>query len=124
MTQQNSLKDLPKSLWPELIRTIADVIGDDAALMFFIKLNGRRFTVPIKCHGSHFIVDAIGQDKADALCQKFRGEQLSIPKGAHALRLIRNRNIIADWKSGIGLQDLVTKHGLCHRQISHIINGA
>lgn len=123
MTNPEFLKELPKPLWPKLIRTIAEVIGDEAALTFFIKLNGKRFQVPTKCHDSHSIVKAIGQDKADLLCQQFKQEFITIPKGATALRLARNRKIIADFKSGMTNNDLVEKYGLCGRQIIEIVYG-
>ncbi|ATG89110.1 hypothetical protein [Methylomonas koyamae] len=93
MLQVHPLQDAPKALWPELIQTIADVIGDEAALKMFISLNGRRFSVPRKCHETHFIVQAVGQEKAEILCRQFAGVLLDIPKGSYVLRRVRNSNI-------------------------------
>jgi len=123
MSNPHFLQDVPKTLWPELIRMIAEVIGDDSALSFFIKFNGRRFKVPEKCDAAHLIAQAIGLNKATIFCQRFAGEVLTVPKAYYLAKSIRNRNIIADWKAGIGQQDLATKYDLSYRQVSSIING-
>jgi len=122
MIQDHPFRKVPKTLWPELLVVIAEVIGDEAATLLFIHFNGSRFKVPSQCNKDHAIAKAIGLDKANLLCKRFMRECLTIPKCSVVLKKIRNRAIVADWKHGLTQQYLARKYDLSYRQISSIVS--
>lgn len=117
----SALRNIPRRNWPVLIESIAQVMGDEAAMKLFIRFNGRSLTPPVKVNADHVIAQTIGVEKAEQFCSHFAGEALLIPKGAYLLRKIRNQNIVEDWLAGMSQQDIATKYDLCTRQINDII---
>jgi hypothetical protein len=118
-----SLRDIDRSLWPELIKDIAGFIGDDAALNLFVRFAGRHLTVPTRAISGHVLERTIGRGAFVRLAQNYGGETLKIPAGHKLLIQDRNLKIAHDhYKCGMRICDLATKYYLSDRQISKIVN--
>lgn len=119
---EHPLRKIPRKNWPQQVETLAEVIGEEAALNLFIRFNGRHLHVPITCPAGHLIEQTIGADKAGLLCKQFGGENFLFPKGAFLLMKIHNNNILSDWKAGMTQADIATKYDLSSRRIHTIIS--
>jgi hypothetical protein len=118
----SDLRQIPRHDWPPLIKTIADAIGDDAAITLFVKFAGRHLRIPITSNPNHIIDQAIGSDKATILRRLFAGETITFPSGSLLLIKLRNKRIISDYQTGMIQADIATKYHLSERQINHIVN--
>jgi len=116
------LRDIDPTTWPDLIKEIAEVIGDEAALNLFIRFSGRHLNVPMNAIAGHVIEETIGREAFVLLARDFGGDSLKIP-GGHKL-LIRDRNIkiVKANLQGIKQCDLATQYKLSERQIGKIVN--
>ena len=73
-----------KSLLPEDLRNIADVVGLDVALKIARKYGGTELRIPVRegaLTDDHPIVRLIGRDVADKLCFRFSAERIRVPIG-------------------------------------------
>ncbi len=118
----SDLRQIPRHDWPPLIKTIADSIGDDAAITLFVRFAGRHLRIPMAPNQNHIIDQAIGSDKANILRRLFSGETITIPSGGLLLIKLRNKRIISDYQTGMIQADIATKYHLTERQINNIIN--
>ncbi|PZA12447.1 hypothetical protein DNX69_10750 [Rhodopseudomonas palustris] len=97
---------------PDLLATIAEVAGLDAALQIADAYGGTRKQVPAHLpDGSHWLTDCVGRQAAEKICDHFRqgtagggfgGAYLTIPLGpAGAVAAARRRmaKALADGKS-------------------------
>ena len=116
------LRDIDPDTWPDLIKEIAEVIGDEAALNLFIRFAGRHLNVPMKAITGHVIEETIGREAFVLLARAFGGSSLKVPGGHKLLLKDRNIKIVKDFLRGIKLCDLATKYQLTDRQISTIVN--
>jgi len=119
---QNTLQQVNRADWPELIKEIAEVIGDEAALNLFIRFSGRHLNVPKKPIPNHMIEQTIGEEKFVLFVEHFGRELLKIPSGYKLLINIRNIKIVKDFLKGVKQCDLATKYKLTDRRISDIVN--
>jgi hypothetical protein len=117
-----NLRQIDRSDWPPLIKTIAEAVGDEAAIALFIRFGGRHLRIPITSNPNHIIDQAIGSDKANVLRRLFASEVITIPSGKLLLIKIRNKQIIRDYQAGMTQADIATKYHLTERQINHIVN--
>jgi hypothetical protein len=118
-----SLRDIDRSLWPELIKDIAEFIGDGAALNLFVRFAGRHLNVPHRAISGHVIEQTIGRGAFVRLAKHYGGEILKIPAGHKLLIQDRNLKIAHDhYREGMKICDLVSKYHLSDRQISKIVN--
>ena len=71
----------PAAAWPGILRTAADLSGDDAALALALEFGGQTIYFPKGAfrHG-HPVSVSMGRAAADALCRSFGGERLYIPR--------------------------------------------
>jgi Mor family transcriptional regulator len=118
-----SLRDIEHSLWPALIKDIAEFIGDDAALNLFVRFAGRHLIVPTRAISGHVIEQTIGRGAFVRMARNYGGDTLKIPGGHSLLIQDRNRKIAHDhYIAGVKICDLVAKYHLSDRQISKIVN--
>jgi Mor family transcriptional regulator len=117
------LRNIERSLWPDLIKNIAEIIGDEAALNLFVRFAGRHLNVPQKAIAGHVIEETIGREAFVLLAKHYGRENLKIPGGYSLLIQDRNLKIAHDfYKNGVKICDLVTQYHLSDRQISSIVN--
>jgi Mor family transcriptional regulator len=119
----NNLHRIDRADWPELINNLAGIIGDESAMIMFSKFAGRHLHIPKSFSNDKLIESVIGAEKAKQLYDVYSGEQLNFPNGKLILIKMRNRQIKKEWAEGMSQCDIATKHNLCERHISGIING-
>ncbi len=118
-----SLRDIDRSLWPQLIKDLAEFIGDDAALNLLVRFAGRHLHVPTRAISNHVLEQTIGRGGFVRLAKHYGGETLKIPAGHSLLIQDRNLKIAHDhYRDGLKICDLVAKYHLSDRQISKIVN--
>jgi len=118
-----SLRDIDRSVWPELIKNLAEFIGDAAALNLFVRFAGRHLVVPKTAISGHVIEQTIGRCGFVRLVKHYGGETLKIPAGHSLLIQDRNLKIAHDhYRDRVKICDLVAKYHLSDRQISKIVN--
>jgi hypothetical protein len=81
---------------PGILQEIADVAGEDAALIVAKMVGGRRAYFPPVPKPDHWLARAVGLDKARAICQHFTGGkhvELFVPLGPAGSRARRHRLI-------------------------------
>lgn len=123
----NPLKQINRANWPELIKQLAEIIGDEAALKLFIRFSGRHLSVPkTRVRPSRpmieIIDETIGEENAKLLVRNFGGEYLKFPNGRLILNNDRNNRIVDDYLNGMVQGDIATKYELSERHISTIVN--
>ena len=60
----HKLRKIPRESWPLLIMTIADAVGDEAAMTLFIRFSGRHLLIPKQPNPDHLIDRTIGYRKS------------------------------------------------------------
>jgi hypothetical protein len=68
--------------WPKGLREIAQVIGEEAALILAGEIGGVSFYVPETPKEGHWLVDLIGLDVMGELCAVYGKDYITIPQGA------------------------------------------
>lgn len=68
-----------------------------------------------------FITEIIGAENTLKLIENFGGSSIYIPIGRNVLNRIRNKNILADYKSGLSYRTISNKYGLSERYIRTIV---
>lgn len=116
------LEKIKSNNWPPIIDSIAQIIGDDAALKMFIRFAGRHLAIPTTILPDNDINKIIGEEKYAVLIKIFGGEQILFPNGKLLLINVRNNEIVNDFLSGMKQCDIATKYGLTERHINTIIN--
>ncbi len=117
-----NLQQIGRDDWPDLIKDIAEVIGDESAMAMFIRFAGRHLHVPRFESKSGDIEATIGLDKAKLLYERYGADQLLFPNGRLILVGIRNQRIIKEWVGGVSVTNLSTKYALTERHIGNIVN--
>jgi hypothetical protein len=116
------LRHIDRATWPDLIKDIAVVIGDEAALNLFVRFAGRHLNVPSNAIAGHVIEETIGREAFALFAKGFGRCHLKIPGGYKLLLRDRNIKIVKDFQRGMKQCDLATKYELTDRQISKIVN--
>ena len=116
------LEKIKRNNWPQIIDSIAQIIGDDAALKMFIRFAGRHLSIPITSLPDNVINETIGEEKYTLLIKGFGGEEILFPNGKLLVINVRNNEIVDDFLSGMKQCDIATKYDLTERHINTIIN--
>jgi Mor family transcriptional regulator len=117
----HKLQRIKRENWPPLIKDIAAVIGDDAALKLFIRFAGRHLRIPKTSSHDQAIESTIGEEKAKRLFKIYAGEVIVFPNAFLILMKERNSQIAKEWDRGMKQCDIATKHQLTERRINEII---
>ena len=93
-----------KSLLPETVLNIAELIGFPATVELIKALGGTTFPVGkgIRAMGAsraRLLKDTVGEDNASILVKHFGGETLYLPRCDRALRELRNRAFLTEFKA-------------------------
>jgi 1,6-anhydro-N-acetylmuramate kinase len=68
---------------PGVLQEIAELVGEQAALIIATRFGGTRIYMPTKAGDTHPLVESIGRDAAEKLCEHFmvdgRGQRIDIP---------------------------------------------
>ena len=71
---------------PGILREIAELAGEPAAVLIAARVGGQRVYIPAKVSDDHWLVDCVGRAKADLICRHFtvdgRGQRIDVPIAA------------------------------------------
>lgn len=109
---------------PQTTRDQVALIGLPATVRLVEAMPGLRFPVPKGCDGERFdqLVEACGLKAAKALVKAYGGTLLYVASCKDALRLARNRQIVAEYNAGSSVTDLALFYKLSYRQIETILS--
>lgn len=111
---------------PQTAQDIVDVIGMDATMALVRRYPGIPLKVPKGRRLDGAMVQRlssdIGQDAALKFIRHYKGEVVVIPRCADALRVMRNKQIIAQYGNGTTVADLAREYKLTVRQIRSVLN--
>lgn len=109
-----------KSLLPETVLNIAELIGFPAAAELLKVLGGTTFPVgkglrSLGASRARLLKDTIGEDNARILVHHFGGEVLYLPRCDRALRELRNRAFLSEFEAlrDTGVSSLRVMTELC-----------
>ncbi|HCB2353207.1 TPA: hypothetical protein MYR53_002195 [Escherichia coli] len=109
-----------KSLLPETVLNIAELIGFPAAAELLKVLGGTTFPVgkglrSLGASRARLLKDTIGEDNARILVKHFGGEVLYLPRCDRALRELRNRAFLNEFEAmrDTGVSSLRVMTQLC-----------
>ncbi|MBF0401307.1 MAG: hypothetical protein HQL90_11115 [Magnetococcales bacterium] len=106
-----------------MLQQLVEVVGLTAATTLAQRYGGIDLLVPAQFHPDHSLVAVIGVEAAQKLIRHHAGERIYIPKGAHALRCVRNRAILQAYDEGnVTAANLALRHRLTERQVRNILN--
>ncbi|WP_370607957.1 Mor transcription activator family protein [Citrobacter meridianamericanus] len=93
-----------KSLLPETVLNIAELIGFPATVELIKALGGTTFPVGkgIRSMGAsraRLLKDTVGENNASILVKHFGGETLYLPRCDRALRELRNRAFLTEFEA-------------------------
>lgn len=104
---------------PYVIQDIANLIGLGATLKLVDHYKGRSMWIPAEFKPDHVLCKIVGPEYAIKLIERYHGETIEIPKCDHAIRAVRNMQIVQSDKSQ---SQLATEWNLTVRQIRNIQN--
>lgn len=68
-----------------VLKEIAQVAGEPAAVLIAARVGGARVYIPAKVSDGHWLVECVGREKAERLCRHFavdgRGQRIDVPLG-------------------------------------------
>ena len=102
---------------PYVVQDIAHIIGLADTLKLVDYYKGRKMWVPAEFKPAHILCKIAGATSATKLIAEYGGETLEIPKCDHAMRAVRNVQII---KSHQSQSQLAIEWALTVRQIRNI----
>lgn len=118
-----SLDDLPKSAID-----LIELIGLPATVALVEAMPGIKFPVPRgednnAAGAARFahLVEAIGDEPSRRLMAHYGGEDLYVPSCKKAIRLARDRQIVADYEADASVLELALKYRLSYRSIEMIL---
>ena len=112
--------NIPTDMFPKEIKTIARLVGLEAAMAISKTYGGRRLYIPRKSRPNHQLIPLIGIEKLEALCHHYDGERLKIPRCDMALKYIRNREIRAAY-GPVSLSKLAARYNISESQVLRIV---
>lgn len=118
-----ALADLPQSALD-----LIGLIELPAALRLIEAMPGINFPVPRGENNNAdgaakfaMLVDAVGDEAARVLVRHYGGGDMYVPSCLKAIKAARNRQIVAEYESGIKVIALAIKYRLSYRQIEAIL---
>lgn len=106
-----------------MLQQLVEVVGMVAAMQLVDQYGGIDLLVPAKYLPQHPLVKLLGEDAARKLIHHHTGERIYVPRGAKALRCVRNRAIIQAYDEGQGSAAvLALQYHLSERQVRTILN--
>ena len=112
-----NLDQPPKHCWPRSLLEIAELLGDEAALLLWQAYPGVHVHVPKAISADHPLAQVLGIEVAAKLAAARGGENLQVPRVFKGLLMIRNFNIRRERRKGAQHRELALKHKLSERQI-------
>lgn len=115
---------------PKLAREMVAVMGHEATMKLIHEMGGRRLIVPgwpLKRTSSRFdyLEELIGPEAAQAFAERWGGIEVQVPKADKALRLVRDREIVAAYSSGATkVPELARLHNLTEGQVWRVLKRA
>lgn len=99
---------------PGILADIADIVGEDAALLVARAGGGRRVYIPKPAYlkEGHWLVDAVGMDKAHAIADAIGGGQVDLPQGPAGGRAQTQRAIARALDEGLSCTTIVRLTGV------------
>ena len=108
----------------EVLRELADVIGQDAALRLGQAMGGARWYIPASLPAEHPLVLLLGNECVQRLCAVYQGDVLELPSKA-VFRAERDRVLRYEYFSmrvkGSRADTLAVKYGLSRRRVLGIV---
>lgn len=108
---------------PESLVEVRDVIGMDNALKLVTNCGGTRIFVPKRITAQHRLANLLGLKAARELSRHFGGESISVVRGAQALRVLRDKEILTRYSKGARVAELARYFSLTERRIYTILSG-
>jgi hypothetical protein len=110
---------------PHTVRTVADVIGMDAAVRLIkVSYDNRQLYVPARDIANHRLSTVLQPDELTALRRTFGGELLPYPSARGIMRRRKAQRkteaIQHDIASGLTTAEIAVRHGVSERYIRRI----
>ena len=103
---------------PPLLREIADVAGEEAALRIAEARGGARVFIPAQAAPDHWLTQAVGPEAAAAICAHFRagegGLSLDLPLGPHSAARRTARRVDEMIREGVPANE-IARQARVHR---------
>lgn len=105
-------------------KRLCELIGEHFAFRLISICGGTRVYIPTveHCTERHYLAQAIGLDKLIILAKEFGSDRIEVPIGQHALKKLRNDEIIAMFREDVNQSTLALRFGMTERQIRTIIS--
>ena len=110
---------------PLSVRTVAEVIGMDAAVRLMrASYSNRQVYIPARDMQGHRLAEVLAPDELRALRRHFGGELLAYPRASAIKRRLaaqrRKASILADLQAGLPTQEIARKHGCTTRWVIYV----
>ncbi len=117
MINAETLDEATRALLPRRIAELVDVVGLTAALKLVELRGGVRLEVPKRAKPEHWLVPHIGIEALTKLAAYYSGECIEIDRCAKVLKLLKEREIVAEFAGGLSNAQLARKYQYTERGI-------
>lgn len=111
-------KAMASTMWP-----VVEAVGLDAALVMAREYGGMSLYIRKEPRDDDPLVLLLGFDAARAVCQRLGHGLFTVPKCQALANARRNADILARYRGGEYVNDLVLRYGLHRAQLFRILAG-
>lgn len=109
--------------WPDIIRRIAELIGDELALELAQKEGGveRRTYIPKSTATEHRWAQVVGPDAWQLLVDEWGGERVTLPRGSRIGTEVKKIEILQLAEEGLACREIARRSGADERYVRRIL---
>lgn len=113
-----STRNLPPNAH-QVLRDIADICSDAAALALVEKFAGQRLCIPRRMTPTHEIAEAIGYPLAKQVADGFCGEKITVPR--HLTPSPRRMKVLELAREGLRVRDIAARAECTEMRVYQIL---
>ncbi|MBF0139811.1 MAG: hypothetical protein HQL74_05975 [Magnetococcales bacterium] len=117
-----TIEDMERCWLPETAIRLVEVIGTTAALALIQEFGGVEIDIPRKVGPEHRLASLVGLEAARELVAHWGGDRLYVPKADHAVRCVRNQEMIRGYDAGLSEREIALEYRITSRHVRRILN--